>query len=829
MIYDETPEESVLACGTSEELDAPSRRRIENEAALRRAQDADFAHWAAGYGAIVHDALTQVRIHALIESLVAQGILSDATTGCRRLAAVDRLASAAMWLVVHMTYAQSVHLDGRPLQAGDFKPRPEGHTGGSLNMVPGYAGYLAINALTAQTRGWLMGQGHCVAAVDALNLLLANMTAAHASRYGLDDRRLSDFVSDFYLCQVGVDGYPASPLGSHVNAFTAGSLQEGGYLGFAELHYAHAPLPGERLVAFLSDGAFEEQRGSDWAPRWWRPEDCGMVAPIMVLNGRRIEQRSQIAQQGGERWLHTHLQLNGFQPIGLDGRDPASIAWGIHTIEQRQQTRIDAYGSAGFDTCAPLRYGVAQAPKGYGFPGAGSNRAHNLPLPGNPSSDPDSREQFNAACRTLHVPESDLRNAISTLAIHDLQQRPLERDHALATRDVRSPDAAQVRWRDLGERVSPMAAMDECFVATLRANPSLRARVGNPDELRSNRLDQTLDLLKHRVQSPEPGVAESHAGGVITALNEEAVVCAALANKGGINLVVTYEAFAVKMLGALRQELTFARQLRRAGRPPGWLSVPVVLTSHTWENAKNEQSHQDPTLVEALLGEMQDSVRVVFPPDANSACATLQAVYADHGRIFAIVVPKREMPVVLDAQQAASLQRDGALSLTGAIDAELDVVATGAYQLAAARRAVQRLRSHDVIAHLIYLGEPGRFRTPRDEEEATCLHDDATVRRWFVPGRPRLFMTHMRSEPFLGALRRLDDGPSLTAALGYRNRGGTLDVDGLMFANRCTWAHALVAAGTLLKRDARAWLTPEEYDATQGLGTPAVLWQGHRE
>ena len=60
-----------------------------------------------------------------------------------------------------------------------------------------------------------------------------------------------------------------------MNPHTAGGIAEGGYLGFAELQYAHMPLPGETLVAFLSDGAAEEQRGSDWIPRWWRAEDCG--------------------------------------------------------------------------------------------------------------------------------------------------------------------------------------------------------------------------------------------------------------------------------------------------------------------------------------------------------------------------------------------------------------------------------------------------------------------------------------------------------------------------------------------------------------------------
>ena len=50
-----------------------------------------------------------------------------------------------------------------------FCSQPEGHTGGALNMVPAFVGYLLANALTGTTRGWLMGQGHCVAAIEAVN------------------------------------------------------------------------------------------------------------------------------------------------------------------------------------------------------------------------------------------------------------------------------------------------------------------------------------------------------------------------------------------------------------------------------------------------------------------------------------------------------------------------------------------------------------------------------------------------------------------------------------------------------------------------------------
>ena len=113
---------------------------------------------------------------------------------------------------------------------------------------------------------------------------------------------------------------------------------------------------------------------------------------------------------------------------------------------------------------------------------------------------------------------------------------------------------------------------------------------------------------------------------MITALNEEAVASAALANKGGINIIVTYEAFGAKMHGEVRQEIVFANHQKEAGKPPRWLSVPLVLTSHAWENAKNEQSHQDPAMAEAMLGEPFDvsgfssrRTTIVLPPSSTAS------------------------------------------------------------------------------------------------------------------------------------------------------------------------------------------------------------------
>lgn len=237
--------------------------RDEGFVSLYRQKNPQAAAWAAGYGPIEHGVETQARVFRMAGLLETRGVSGDGATLFEFLRAADRTACAAMWLVAHETYARNVYLDGRNLGPEDFKTKPEGHTGGALNMVPAYVGYMTANALTGITRSWIMGQGHTVAAIDSVNLLLGNMTEAHAERYSVTDEGLTRYVRDYYSYKLRPDGTQDSPLGSHVNAHTAGGLVEGGYLGFTELQYVHMPLPGERLVVFLSDGAFEEQQGSD--------------------------------------------------------------------------------------------------------------------------------------------------------------------------------------------------------------------------------------------------------------------------------------------------------------------------------------------------------------------------------------------------------------------------------------------------------------------------------------------------------------------------------------------------------------------------------------
>jgi len=163
--------------------------RREEWVGLYRKNNPATDRWAEGYGPIKHEVETQARIFAMAQHLSAKGIQGDGMPLFDLLHALDRVTSAAMWVVVHETYARNVYLDGRELTFEDFKPNPEGHTGGALNMVPAYAGYMAINAMTGHTRSWVMGQGHCVAAIDTINLLLSASRLDWAS-HDLDRQRV---------------------------------------------------------------------------------------------------------------------------------------------------------------------------------------------------------------------------------------------------------------------------------------------------------------------------------------------------------------------------------------------------------------------------------------------------------------------------------------------------------------------------------------------------------------------------------------------------------------------------------------------------------------
>ena len=491
-------------------------------------------------------------------------------------------------------------------------------------------------------------------------------------------------------------------------------------------------------------------------------------------------------------------------------------------MEQRLERRVHEKNSGILSYPLPIPYGIAESEKGFGFYGADENKAHNLPLPGNPHTDAHSRELFNTHIKPLYVAPEEMREALTLFKTHQAQARPLERDNPLANRHPKTPVQPELHYR--ADACSTMAALDRYFVDLVAANPDLRPRVGNPDELASNRLTEVLKTLRHRVSEPESDL-EAVDGKIITVLNEEAVVSACLANQSGLNLVASYEAFCVKMLGAVRQSLIYSRQQKEVGRPAGWLGWPLVATSHTWENGKNQQSHQDTTFCEAMLGEMNDVSRVLFPADHNSMLALLPQIYSARGQIACIVAAKRERPAYFTQEQAEQLARDGAIVLKEYEGKDpLLLIANGSYQLEQVLRAAQRLEEADMGYRVVYLQEPGRFRAPRDRWELASLASDELIEQLFPDRfRMRVLLTHMRPEVIRGHLWPILPNANSTYVLGYRNRGGTLDEFGMQFVNRACWGNVLAACARLQDLPRTALLTIDEAAAVAGKGNPEIL------
>ena len=284
------------------------------------------------------------------------------------------------------------------------------------------------------------------------------------------------------------------------------------------------PLPGERLVAFLSDGAFEEQRGSDWAPRWWRPSDCGLVAPIMIANGRRIDQRTTMAQSGGVDWFvrppaAERLRRRSCSTAAI----PAAFVWAILEMERREE-------AAGACVARAARAAVHAAPalrrrgraEGLRLLRRGHQSARTTcRSPAIPRRDATARALFNEWARALVGAAGRARRRPSrAFQRHGASGRPRERDHALARprrrrsthparrRRGRSP-ADRARPRRPGRYASPMRAVDDGFVALVAAPiPSCGRASATPTRCARTGCTRTLErAASFRVTDPEPGHA----------------------------------------------------------------------------------------------------------------------------------------------------------------------------------------------------------------------------------------------------------------------------------------------------------------------------------
>jgi phosphoketolase len=134
--------------------------------------------------------------------------------------------------------------------------------------------------------------------------------------------------------------------------------------------------------------------------------------------------------------------------------------------------------------------------------------------------------------------------------------------------------------------------------------------------------------------------------------------------------------------------------------------------------------------------------------------------------------------------------------------------------------ASRRLAEQEIPHAVVYLLEPGRFRAPRSlSEQGHQASPDVIARLFPSTVSPRLYVTHTRPETILGLLGPLHTGAD-TAGLGYINHGGTLSTPGMLFVNRCSWAHCVRESARLLRLSNSDVLSVEEREALDGTRSP---------
>ncbi|ALO45026.1 hypothetical protein [Pseudohongiella spirulinae] len=707
------------------------------------------------------------------------------------LLAAERVSRMAKWLVINMTYARNVHLDGRPLTATDLKGRPAGNTSAALRYVPLYVGYLLANALSGKTRAWLMSCDAGSVAVDAVNVLIGNADESQLSCYSMSDEGLSRLCRDYFSDEVTLPESVHAANGSALRPHSAAALASGVHAGNTARQFVHMPLPGQELVVFLDQHDLGSQPGTDWGAYWWRGEDSGLVMPLL---------------QVGDDFAAATALLNeqGFNPVLVDGDDPIAIARVIIELGEnlQEQHRRVITGEINYPVRMPLA--VIHFSPSFELPETSSLRVNEILQP-------------------LHVPVALLEQAADMLNCHARQRRTAAKDHWLCQLQVSQPELPYFAPLEPFDRRAPIDIIDDWICHLVEQNPFHRFRIVHTGYCTPCLMPQSLTLLNVRTSSDEPDRAGSRNGAVIVAANEESAVAAALANKQGINLVLAQEAAGISLYRSLRREAVFAREQSACGCQTNWIAVPILITAHVWDNSRSGLCQQSPALTEAWLEEMSDVAPVYFPVDAETAVAVTEFVYSQRARVALVVLPGSAVPLVTNTEQAMLAAARGITVISQDDDPEFQLIAIGAYQLAQVQRAAVRLRERGYRCSVISILEPGRFRVARDERESDYIYDTDTLKFLIPDTSIRLLVTHVHGDIAAGLLRRLADGAEHFHVMGYCNQGGTLDVFGLLYANHQTWAHVLQQCALARNLDMADLLNDAELQAVTGRGDPAVL------
>jgi xylulose-5-phosphate/fructose-6-phosphate phosphoketolase len=121
---------------------------------------------------------------------------------------------------------------------------------------------------------------------------------------------------------------------------------------------------------------------------------------------------------------------------------------------------------------------------------------------------------------------------------------------------------------------------------------------------------------------------------------------------GRHGLFSCYEAFIHIVDSMVNQHAKWLKSSREVPWRRPIASLNYLLTSHVWRQDHNGFSHQDPGFIDHVANKKADTVRLYFPPDANTLLYVTDHCLRSWDRINVIVAGKQPEPQWLDMDAA---------------------------------------------------------------------------------------------------------------------------------------------------------------------------------
>jgi xylulose-5-phosphate/fructose-6-phosphate phosphoketolase len=592
---------------------------------------------------------------------------------------LDRYWRAANYVSVGQIYLMDNPLLREPLQAEHVKPRLLGHWGTTpgLNFI-----YVHLNRIIREQGAdilYICGPGHGGPAMVANTWLEGTYSEAYP-HIGRDAEGMKKLFRQF--------SFPGG-VPSHVAPETPGSIHEGGELGYALVHAFGAAFDNPDLVVACVVGDGEAETGplaAAWhSNKFLNPRVDGAVLPILHLNGYKIANPTLLARISHEELSDLFSGL-GYEPLFVEGREPEVMHAAMMEALDRAFERIRAIQhearSPGWTGARP-RWPmiILRSPKGWTGPkevdGAKVEdfwRSHQVPV---------SNARGNEAHRRVL---EEWMKSYRPEELFDQAGRPIPEIAALAPEGAKRmgslphanggvlrKDLELPEWRKFAvELASPgcrtaeaTRLMGQYVRDVIELNADARNfRLMGPDETASNRLDAVFDVTDRVwMEEVKPfDVNLAREGRVMEVLSEH--LCQGWLEgyllTGRHGLFSCYEAFIHIVDSMVNQHAKWLKTSAHLAWRKPISSLNYLLTSHVWRQDHNGFSHQDPGFADFVANKKADTVRLYFPPDANTLLWVTDHCLRTWNRINVITAGKQPAPQWLTADAAEAHCKAGA-------------------------------------------------------------------------------------------------------------------------------------------------------------------------